>query len=95
MAVCGGSKTRARDASKSPVADTSRACLVIGVVSTGHRNTRTKSQVQEFKWLSVAREHKCEEKAFGLGKSELRPQRIGPQKRIVRSNDQRGVASTS
>jgi hypothetical protein len=47
------------------------------VVSTGRRNTRTKSQVQEFKWLSVAREHKCEEKAFCLGKSELRPQRIG------------------
>jgi len=67
---------------------------VIRVVSRGRRNTRTKPQVQEFKWLRVAPERKCKEKAFCLSKSELRPQMIGPQKRIVRSNDQTGVAST-
>jgi hypothetical protein len=78
-----------------PQSPDSCECLINEVVSMGRRNTRTKSQVQEFKWLRVVREHKCEEKAFCLGKSELRPQRIGPQKRIVRSNDQRGVASTS
>ena len=69
--------------------------LIDGVVSMGRCNTKTRSQVQEFKWLTVAPERKCKEKAFCLSKSEPRPQRIGPQKRIVRSNDRRGVASTS
>jgi hypothetical protein len=69
--------------------------LINGVVSMGRRNTRTKSQVQEFKGLRVVPERKCKEKAFCLSKSELRPQTIGPQKRIARSNDLRGVPSTS
>jgi hypothetical protein len=30
---------------------------IIRVVSMGRRNTTTKSQVQEFKWLRVIREH--------------------------------------
>jgi len=47
-------------------------------VSMGRRNTRRKSQVQEFQGLRIIREHKSKEKASCLGKSELQPQSIGP-----------------
>ena len=53
-------------------------CPVTPVVSMGHRNTRRKSQVQEFQRLRIIREHKSKEKASCLGKSELQTQRIGP-----------------
>jgi hypothetical protein len=60
----------------------------------GRRNTRRKSQVQEFQGLRTIREHKSKEKASCLGKRELQPQRLGPLETIAILNDQRGVAST-
>ena len=64
------------------------------VVSIGRCNTRRKSQVQEFQGLRIIREHKSKEKASCLGKSELQPKGSVRLKRIARSIDQRGVAST-
>src|SRR5580693_6332128 len=68
--------------------------LISVAVSIGRCNTRRKSQVQDFQRLRIIREHKSEEKASCLGKSELQPRGSVRSKRIARSNDHKGVAST-
>jgi hypothetical protein len=68
--------------------------LINAAVSIGRCNTRSDPQVQEFQGLRMIREHKSKEKASCLGKSELQPEGSFRLKRLARSNDQRGVAST-